>query len=151
VAVVPGDHSRLPTSYVPPEEYEVTLVVERKEGVGEFYIGLVGGGKQFTVHFDAGDSAMSGIWQIDGGAAAETGVPGKFFKNGVARTILYTVRKDRVTVRADGKSFINWKATWARVNLHGALTIPEKNVVFFGARAGTFHVTKATIGAPTDK
>ncbi len=146
-----GDlHGKLQTSVVPPEEYDVTVVVERKEGADDFLIGLMGGGNRFTLHFDCMRKNWSGIVMVDGQNpdASGVGVQEKFFKNGAPRTITVMVRKDALLVRADGKDFFGWKADWSRISPDFRLAIPNKGALFIGVYDSTFHVTKFTLTVP---
>lgn len=147
-----GAHAKLQVTYVPPEEYDLELVLMRRDGSEDFFLGLVGGGRQFTFHLDAFGSAWSGPQQVDGkraGAESEVGVPGrKVFTNGTARTAVFMIRKDGYCVRLDGKDFFVWKGDWSRMSLHPIFIVPNKNALFFGAFSSTWVISGIKVTTP---
>lgn len=147
-----GQHSKLQTTYAVPDEYDLTIELSRKEGADDFYAGLIGGGRQFTFHFDSFKSAWSGPQLIDGkmaGPDSDVGVPGKkVFTNGTPRTAVFMVRKEGLVVRLDGKDFFAWKADWSRVSLHSVFIVPSKTAIFVGAFGSTYSITKMVLTVP---
>lgn len=142
---------RLAIPVTPPEEYDLTAVVTRTEGVQDFAIGLVGGGKQFSIQFDGWFGVRSGLMGIDGkdADANGTGIPGKFFVNGKAKTMVFMVRKEGVIVVADGKDFIVWKADWDRIALSPQMAIPSKKHLILGVGKGAvLQITRLTLTSP---
>lgn len=133
-----------------PEEYDLTLEVVRKEGAGDFDVGLVAGGRQFIVAFDAADCVLSGIGIIDGKPIDQHGraVKGKFFSNGKPRTIICMVRKNGLVIQADGKDFLSYADGWEKLSLHPAHAITSQERPFFVVWRGTFEVSKAILMAP---
>src|SRR5436190_14985623 len=63
--VGPVQLGKIQTSYTPPEEYDLTIVAERKDRNPGLAVGLIGGGRQFSWHFDWGPTAMSGFSRIN--------------------------------------------------------------------------------------
>ncbi|MGH2690166.1 MAG: hypothetical protein ACRDKW_15375, partial [Actinomycetota bacterium] len=62
----PARFSRLQIPYVPPAEYDLRAVVERKDGSNSIVFGLVAGGRQFCFVLDAFErDTASGIDLID--------------------------------------------------------------------------------------
>lgn len=144
-------HAKLQVPHPLPEEYDLTMEIARKDGADDFFVGLTGGGRPFTFHFDAFKGAWSGIQLIDGKAApeADLGIAGKkVFANGAARTVVFMVRKEALIVRLDGKDFFAWKADWSRVSLAALFVGPSKNAVLVGAFSSTWHVTQMKLTTP---
>lgn len=143
--------TKLQTTYTPPEEYDLTMVVEHKEGNGALHVGLIGGGRQFT--FGLGTTA-SGLDLFEGRVLHDTGIaiPGRFFTKG-ARTIVFMVRKEALIVQADGKDYFTWKADWDKLSLRNGHAVPSKNVLFLSVYRSdysqlTYAVSRMTVTAP---
>lgn len=139
--------ARMPIAFTPPEEFDLTIVMERKEGSGDVVVGLIGGGNQFAMDFYR-DTA-SGISQVGGQPAHANpdSVRGKFW-SGKPRTITFMVRKEAFIVQADGKDYFIWKADWSKVSLSGFHAINAKNHLFLGTVAATCTFSKLTLSFP---
>ncbi len=147
--------AKIEASYTPPEEYDLTLVLERKETGNEvpyFVVGLVGGGKQFTFILER-NLGQSGLWLFKGQNAIDSGlgVPGQVFPKGKARTFVFMVRKEAFIVQLDGKDWFTWKADWSQVSFEGQFAVPSKSSVFFAVGIATYNVTRAVVTAPKEK
>jgi serine/threonine protein kinase len=118
-------HMRLDIPYTPPVEYDIIVVVEKEDAAisGDFFVCLIGGGKPFAFSLDGFGGSISGIFDIDGKTPREgpSSAEGGFFKGGVSHTVTYSVRKDSLTVKADGKEFYTWKEGWGRISLNPAM------------------------------
>jgi len=149
VGTADSAHAKLQLNYVPPDEYDLTVVAERRDGAEDLEFGLVGGGKQFVVAFDVANSTWSGPAWIDGKTVHENGVglKGKFFDQKKPRTIVCMVRKDSLTIRADGKDFITWKADWGRVSLQSpAVAVPKKDCLWLVVcNPTTYAISRITV------
>ena len=109
-----------------PEEYDVTVVIERKSEIGNFYIGLVSGDRSFMVDFDTDRGSSS---QLTGGPSRR----GVAFEKGKAHTVLIQVRKDAVLVTLDKKEFISSKS--GPSSLSGGHQLPNGELsAFIGAQ-----------------
>jgi hypothetical protein len=148
--VGPGQIGKLQTSHTPPEEYDLTLTVERKEGNGDLGVGMIGGGRQFSFHFDWGNSPMTGFSRVNGQSFIGHGmlISGRFFEPRKPRTITFMVRKEVFIVQADGKDFFTWRADWPKVEVDNYWTVNNKGVLFLTGGDGTFTITKMTLAAP---
>ncbi len=146
--------AKLQSAYTPAEEYDVTIVVEKKEGAdGQpdgFCIGLIGGGKQFVFQCDA--LGFSGPGSIDGAGPHTSGnsIPGKFFA-GKPRVVTIMVRREALIVQTEGKDFFTWKPDWSRVSLPPFLAMPAKNTLFLAAGSQTYQITRWTVTSPKEK
>jgi hypothetical protein len=148
------DWGRFQTGYeVQKTDYDLTVVVQRTEGTGGFYAGLVTNGKQSLILFD-GMSGWSGLFQL-GGKGPETngtGVREQVFKPGKRRIIVFKVRSTGVYVEIDRKPFITWQGDWSQTNFHANLErfqVSNKNVIYFGCGPRTsFKVLQAVLSEP---
>lgn len=145
----PFTHSKMLTSCTPPDEYDLTMTIERKDGTLDVYVGLVAGEKQFTFHFD-GFNGYNGLAMIDGMAPDlnGTGIKGSVFQNRKPRTVVFMVRKEGIVVQLDGKDYYKWRGDWSRVSLHGMMPVPKKDIIFFGGFDNTVSISKATLTMP---
>ena len=136
-----------------PEEYDLTAVVEKtdRDHVGDFFMVLSGGGRQFCFSVDAFNGTVGGIFQGDGKNPLESGLrtDGGFFTPGVTRTLQYSIRKDSFTVKADGKEYFAWKDSWSRLSLHGAFAGRGGRLVV-GSLNCVYQIKKLTL-APAPK
>ena len=145
--------AKLQTTYTPPEEYDLTLEITRKEGAENIAIGIIGGGRQFAFELDCLTSTWSGPHVLDGKeypGSSGVGVPGKLFTNGKPRVFTFMIRKEVLIVRLDGKDWFPWKAEWNRLNLHPSCAVTSKNTLFFVVGAGTYQIGKAAVVAPKE-
>jgi hypothetical protein len=130
-----GACAHLETSYIPPEEYDLTMVVEWIQGKNHFTAGLVGGGKQFCFSVNHEGTGWSGAFQIDGKPFEFSGFSVKedfFPKGNTKRTLQIMVRKFGFAVRVDGKDYVAFKGDWAQVTTPGGeYAATKKNVLFF--------------------
>jgi len=147
--------AKIEASYTPPEEYDLTLIVERKETGAEvpyFVVGLVGGGKQFTFILERNLGA-SGLWMFKGQHPQDSGlaIPGQVFTKGKPRTFVFMVRREAFIVQLDGKDWFTWKPDWSQVSFETQFAVPSKSTLFFSVGIATYNVTKAVLTAPKEK
>jgi len=137
--------------HIPVDQYDVEVVAERKDGDGELVIGLVGGGRQFGVSLDCLKGTVSGLRTVDAKLphANETGVNGRIFTDKQPRTIICSVRKDRVVVTVQAKALINWKADYGRVGLDGGRASRNPSL-FLSICNGSFSISRLVVTPRTD-
>lgn len=108
--------------YKLPDEYDVTFVVERRSEIGNFYLGLTSGDRQFMVEFDCDRGSMS---QFCGGPNRR----GQALEKGKPKVVLVQVRRTAVVVTIDKKEFLVHQG--APTNLHSPHQLPNGEVGFF--------------------
>lgn len=148
----PLDFSRIPTSFSPSEEYDLYATVEKKDTGGETFIGLTGGGKQFIFYLDGKGGTWAGLMVVGGDTlniSNQLGVVGKTFEKGTPRKLHIMVRKNAFVVQVDGKDVFTWEPDWQKLSMHQDMAVVEKNVVFFGVRAGVFQFSQICVIQPT--
>jgi len=103
--------------YAPPDEYDLQVVLEKKDVMGKNPGGVIGL-RDFAISLDIHDGNTSGLETLDGSGsdANETTYKGALFKIGTSSTVLCQLRKGRVTVDVDGKQIINWSGDFKRLS-----------------------------------
>ena len=154
---VRNNYARLNTTYSPPEEYDISVIVERREAGGEqpgMHVIFVGGGKQVDFAIETA-GAVSGVSGLDGKPVWDTplGLPGaNFLPKGEKKNLLFMVRKEGIVVQLEGKDWYTWKAEWNRIPSGGnAVAGAAKAVIGFGFDMTTGAIHKAVIMAPKEK
>jgi hypothetical protein len=144
--VAPEDHGRFKIRYVPPEEYDLTIIVERKEGLADFGVGLFGGGKQIFFIFDA-PGFWSGPCPLDGKGpeANGHGKQGRVLKTNTVVTLSFAIRKDSMAVKVDGKDFWSWQPGWERFSSSPVHFPDDPNVMFLECYQSSFLITKMVL------
>lgn len=126
--------ARLQIPYIPPDEYDLTLVAERQEGLEAINIGLARGATLFHVVLDgfAFKGLQSGLSTVDGkwADANETTVKGQLFTNGTPSTVVCSVRKEGVKVTVDGRKVIDWTGEYKRLGNIKPLEMPEPRALY---------------------
>lgn len=141
--------ARIQIPYAPPDEYDLTVVAERKDGLEAINIGLVRGGAQFHAVVDgfAFKGLQSGLSTIDGRFADnnETTVKGQLLANDAAGTVVCEVRKGGVRMRVDGKLVFDWKGDFKRLGNHPALKVPDSGALYLNAFNCIYRFPKMTL------
>ena len=103
--------SRIAAKFTPPEEYLVTLVIERIGGNNDFVVGLSLSDKQFAVDLDAFESTICGIDSIGGKRCGEnvTRQKGRQVLTNKPTTVTIAVRKTEISVAANSRKLFAWK------------------------------------------
>ena len=129
--------------YAPPEEYDLRIEAARREGQADFYVGVVGGGKQMLLHIDGGDGRSGGLQWIedkDWDNNETTYRNDRVFVDEKSRILLISVRRDNVTVTGDGRTLINWKADYKRVKPVSA--VANTTALYIGDWESSFQITQ---------
>jgi hypothetical protein len=150
-----GAMSLLETTYIPPPEYDLTLVIERSAaGDNVFFVGLVGGERQVAWGMDV-SGGWQGPWMIDGKNPEENKLgirEALFTKVGEKKTVVFMVRNAGFAVKVDGKVTFTWLGDWTRVRT-APIYGPEKNIKSFyfgGALSSKFKVSHAVVTFPKE-
>jgi hypothetical protein len=146
ILIPSADYARLQIPYLPPEEYKLCIEATRKGGGNALVIGLHVGDRQCLAVFDSryGSSFRSGLELIDGKAVDtnETGYGRQVINDGEVCEIICYVRRNGVTITANGKPVCIYNGDTSRLSLNPNWAIPQKQVLFLGAWKSTFHITK---------
>lgn len=133
-----------------PQEYDLTIDVSRRSGVGDFDIGLSAGGRQFIMAFDGINLSLNGLGMVDGKPLGQHdhAIKGKFFVDDKPRTIVCMVRKDSLVVQVDGKDYLSYSGGWDKVGLHAAHEVRNVRAPFLVIWKSAFSVTRAVLSYP---
>ena len=139
-----SDEGRLQIPFVPPAEYDLRVVVSRHEGDDELIIGLVVGGSQTLVELR---TEKAGLSLVDGEDPDKNGTEVRIpmFPDTRPRTIVCSVRKNRVRVTVDGKMLIDWQGLASRLSLDKDWSVPEKRALFLGGDNTVYRFHEVTL------
>ena len=138
-----GQAVRLQFPYQPPEEYMVSLQVERKQGNDCLGIGLVSGKYQFCLCIDAYAGKVSGIEAIDGNGISGTNdvkFNGRVFADNKPHFVTVEVRTNNFITKVDDKVLISWKPDYSR--LSNRWSVPGSGNLFIGTWDSIWKITK---------
>jgi hypothetical protein len=111
--------ARCQMPYTPPDEYDLTIIVERREGGDALGFCLGQGKAVFGLWVDGfpAKGFMSGLDRLDGSLLENSpaAVKGKQLTNNKPSTILIAVRKNGVSVSVDENPVLNWQGSINRL------------------------------------
>ena len=139
--------ARLQIPYIPPDEYDLTIVAERVEGLEAINIGLVRGEAQFHSVVDGWKATMSGLSTVDGKWANrnETTRRGQLLKNGRSSVVVCSVRKEGVSMTVDGNLIFDWKGDYSRLGNIRPLTVPYRRALYINSFYCVYRFSKMTL------
>lgn len=144
-----GSHVRIEIPYTPPEEYDLHVSVEKVDLdlSADFFVGLIGGGRQFTFSVDAYDGGAGGIFSVDGRDPSQGGVAGAggVFAPGRLRSLVLSVRKKGLHATLDGKDYLVWTGEWSRVGNNPAFAVRDAHHLYVGALKVSYRIRKLTL------
>jgi len=137
--------ARLQVPYVPPEEYDLTLIVERKAGNNSLNLGLSNGTRQFMVILDGGGPegwGFSGIDFVDGKPFFDntTTYAGPLLPEKVRVKVNCAVRKSGVRVQVQDRSVIRWNGDVDKLFVADMWEVPAPNTLILGCFESQFRI-----------
>jgi hypothetical protein len=120
--------------YVPPDEYDLSIVVERMEAGDYFKFGVMSGRNMVSYVIDSGQNA--GLMGYDG-----AGWSGRLIPMNKPVTITASLRRNSYTVTVDGKTVLDWKKGLD----HPSGEAGYPNGLYLQACQCVFHVSKLTL------
>jgi hypothetical protein len=139
---------RLQVPYVPPEEYDLKLTVQRTRGLDSLNLGLSTGRRQFMVIVDGDTGSASWIDRIEAKAAG-SGVSrraGKIFVAPNAPVELeLAVRRNGVSLTAAGRTILDWKGSPGSATVFDAWTVPDPKALFVGSFETEYRIERMTL------
>lgn len=146
-------NARLQVRYTPPEEYNLTVTLERTEGNDNVGICLVTPGGLAMYHLDVDAGAYHGLLSPDGadGHRKVTSTPGKVLTPGKPRTLIFMVRKASLVVQLDGRDVCTSRVDWSKVSpLPGCAPADRPAVGLFALKSGV-TVSRLSLTYPAGK
>jgi tRNA A-37 threonylcarbamoyl transferase component Bud32 len=146
-----ADIVRVP--YAPPEEYNLSFVVEGKTGSECLGIGIKAPGRQghIIAIIDSRNDVgyRSGLQFLDGKVLRDQAgaYKGQLLTNGKSVRLDLSVRKTGLTLAADGRQIISFSGDYTKRFPQDDTnwTIPEKDLLFLVSHTSPFHVSKAEL------
>ena len=135
---------RVQIPYAVPEEYDLTLRVERLGGQESFHIGMSNGQRNWTLMLDSMAGA-SGLHLIDGrmGTENETTRFGRQLPPNAPVDIEVKVRRGGVAAKIGGRPLVDWTGDLSRLSLaKSAFRVPSLRTIFLGAEMDAFKVSR---------
>lgn len=143
-----GYGARVQLPYSPPEEYDLTAIVEPLDEPNGLIMGQRSGGQRFLVllSYQSGESPVSAIENIDGKNVGNVSThSGPVFVKGRPAQVICSVRKTGVQVQVDGRAVIDWTGKPSQLSLGEYWETPNKETLFLGAYDCRYQVTRLTL------
>jgi hypothetical protein len=116
----PSEFARMQIPYTPPDEYDLTVTVERRQGGDATAVGLVHGNANFAFWIDGhpADGWKTGFSMLDGKWVNQNpaSLTGALTTNNKPFTLLLAVRRGGITVSLDGKVILTWQGNYSRMS-----------------------------------
>ncbi|MCA9049621.1 MAG: formylglycine-generating enzyme family protein, partial [Planctomycetaceae bacterium] len=142
-------YSVIEIPYYPPEEYDLSLLVERVTPVPEVLgIGLWVQDRYVVAVIDGWTGRASGLEVLDGrnASANETTVQRRILATNTKQAVTCQVRKSGVTVLVDGETVIDWKGDASRFSAPiPQWRIPYSRNLFMGVNSAEYHFHEVTL------
>lgn len=140
--------ARIELPYAPPEEYDLTLIVEPLDEPNGLILGQRSGGQRCLVVLDyrPGETPQSAIENIDGRNVGNVStVTGPLFVQNRPAQVICSVRKTGITARVDGRTVIDWTGDPKQLSLGEYWETPHKETLFLGAYDCRYRVSRVTL------
>jgi hypothetical protein len=139
--------ARLQIPCIPPEEYDLNLVVTRKDGTDSLNLGIVVGGRQAMIVLD-GHNGIESWFSVAGTTGTgdnETRVATRIFKWGRPVPLTVSVRKGAVSVSSQGKPLLDWKGSPADLELHPEFRVLHDEALLIASWDTMFKIDEMTL------
>lgn len=142
--------ARIELPFEPPEEYELTAIVEPLDEPHGLLFGHRSGGNRFVtlIHYPVNGrrSPMSALENIDGQNVGNLSTVRRdvLIANRPSQ-IVCTVLKNSVTVACDGHELLNWQGDLKRLSLSDYWKTPNETTLFLGAYDCRYRFSRVTL------
>jgi hypothetical protein len=140
--------ARVQIRYAPPTEYDVIVVIERKDGNDSFQVGLICGSQPCLMVVDGWGSTVAGLMLIDGRFAdsnESTARQDPLLGLDRPTLVVVSVRNESVRLSVDGKRIVAWKGAFNRLWSHQDYKLPTAGALFLGCWDTRFAIEQATL------
>jgi len=145
------NYTRVMVPYTPPEEFDLTAVVERQVGTDAILFGMIRGTTQYAVWIE-GFSTMggrSGLELVDGMLFDKNpaSVQGVLLASGKPSTVVISVRKTSIVASCDGRTFVNFQGNFSKLNglNAGFWKVVNWKGMYLGTCGTKYRITKLSL------
>jgi hypothetical protein len=133
---------RLEIPLVPPEEYDLRVVLTRRRGTDSFNVGLSNGQHQFMVVVDGNGGTEAGLDLIEGKGFGSnlTTYKGNLLPAAMKRALTYSVRRGHLAVSVDNTAVIEWRGEIESLSIHPGWAVSDKRSLFIGTYETEFRI-----------
>jgi hypothetical protein len=133
--------------FAPPREYDLEMVIEWKDGPDGFGVGLAVPPAQVLAALDSHGHTLSGLTLVDGKTAEAnaTTYRGRLFEKDRPVKFLFSVRRGRVEISADGRTIIEWTGDPKALSLRAPWTPRSREALFLCSLNGTYRVLRSVL------
>jgi len=132
--------------FIPPAEYEVTMVAQRLDRPEGMFLGTPAGGRQLGVIVDGWGGKVGGIECIDGlRVDRQRNLPriaSTLVSTERPSTLKYTIRKSRLTLTCNGRTVVDWDADYSRCSLLDELVVPGREYLSLANWSNYLRISK---------
>jgi hypothetical protein len=145
------NYTRLMIPYAPPEEFDLTAVVERQTGGDAILFGLIRGSTQYAVWVEGWSlqGGRSGLELVDGVLCDKNpaSAQGPLLATGKPSTVVISVRKNSITASCEGKTFVNFQGNFSKMNglNAGFWKIVNWKGMYLGTCGSKYRITKLSL------
>lgn len=145
------NYTRVMVPYAPPEEFDLTAVVERQVGGDAILFGLVRGTTQYAVWVEGWSvqGGRSGLELVDGILADKNpaSVQGPLLASGKLSTIVISVRKSSITASCEGRTFVSFQGNFSKMNglNAGFWKVVNWKGMYIGTCGSKYRITKLSL------
>jgi hypothetical protein len=138
------DWARLQVPFSPPERYTLRLKVKRLVGNDQLGVGLVVGGRQTMMSFDAYQGTISGLHLVDGKSVKNnaTTYRGSVLPQDQVVNLRITVTPEAVTGEAGGQRIVDWKGDAGRLGQDEKYAIPRQDWLYLASWNSHFSISE---------
>lgn len=144
-------YSRVMVPYAPPEEFDLTAVVEWQVGGDAILFGFVRGTTQYAVWVEGWSlqGGRSGLELVDGILCDRNpaSVQGPLLASGKPSTVAISVRKSSITASCEGKTFVSFQGNFSKLNgLNAAFwKVVNWKGMYIGTCGSKYRITKLSL------
>lgn len=136
--------ARIQIPYLAPEEYDLRIVTERKQGPDCVCVGFPVPGLRTFMNIDAGNnigyvSGLQGIDQIPMMARNEGAVRGPLMIKGRKNTIEIKVRRQSITILVNNRQIVHYTGDFQRLRAGDNWDAPLQGAFIIGTWKSSYH------------
>lgn len=135
---------RIQIPYAPPEEYDLEVEFDSDREQGSVNLVLAGGNSRVCAVIDGGNPPRSLLGMIEDVQEGEATYQGKVLVVGQNKVVC-SIRKERLTVKVNGKAVLDWAADYKRCKLDPVWSSPNPKALVLAEFNSVFKFTKVSL------